>query len=435
MPDLKDVIEQAFTAHREGNLVLAEQIYDQTLSQLHKPDVNILFGYGSLLVQKEKFGLGIALLQTAIGLCDSHPGIWTNLAVAYKYTGKDEQALAAYETAYKIDPNSVEVLAGLSGFYINRGEAKRAEQLSRDALALGEHPAAHMHLGLALLEQQKFAEAWPHYEHRWDTHENKKNKRSYFSPKWDGKPTSRLVIHGEQGLGDEIMFMSLFRKAQALCDEVVIECADRLVPVFKESFGVPCYPTEAFLKSREQHESAHVAMGSLPYLLGLPDGKPYLKRPQVHNIGKPIIGIAWRGGTLRTNHKVRSLTLYDFKPIMDAVDAQFISVQYGGDEVDVEAKAAGLVIGPRDFVSLQHRIGVCDMVISVCQTAVHQAGAMGVPCIVLAPHKAAWRYCGNGNMLPWYESVQIVRQSENEDWAEVIQTVTDQLRRQYALAA
>lgn len=435
MRDLKSITEEIFKHHREGRLDVAEAMYDQTLSQLPSADANILYGYGSLLVQREKFGIGIALLQSALTVCDTHPGIWTNLGVAYKYIGRDDLAIRAYEKAYALEPDSVEVLSGLSGYYINRAESLKAEDLSRRALALGDHPAAHMHLALALLEQQKFEDAWPHYEYRWDTHENKKNKRSYSSPKWDGSPVKKLVIHGEQGLGDEIMFMSLFGRAKLLADEIIVECAERLIPIFTDSFGVRCYASEAQARENESPEDAHIAMGSLPLVLGLPDGKPYMRRPNVRNVGKPIIGIAWKGGTLRTNHKTRSIKLSEFAPILNSVDAQFVSVQYGGDDVDEEAKEFGLITGNRDLQSLQHRIGICDRVVSVCQTAVHQAGAMGVPCDVLVPDKAAWRYCGDKTMFPWYSSVRLVHQGKDEEWGSVIERIARELRGKYALAA
>lgn len=434
MRDLKSITDEIFKHHREGRLDVAEAMYDQALSQLPSADANIMYGYGSLLVQKEKFGIGIALLQSALAVCQTHPGIWTNLAVAYKYIGRDDLAIDAYEKAYALEPDSVEVLAGMSGYYINRNEAGRAEDLARKALSIADHPAAHMHLGLALLEQGLHADAWAYYEHRWDTHENQKNKRSYSSPKWTGSPVKKLVIHGEQGLGDEIMFMSLLNRARERADEIVIECAERLVPIFSDSFGLRCYATEAELRDNESVEDAHIAMGSLPLILGLPDGGPYLHRPNVTNVGKPIIGLAWKGGTLRTNHKVRSLNLSDFKPIMDGLDAQFVSVQYGGEDVDKEANEFGLVTGPRDLQSLQHRIGICDRVISVCQTAVHQAGAMGVPCDVLVPTKAAWRYC-TGNYMPWYNSVCLFRQADGEDWSSVIDSLILDLRGRYAIAA
>lgn len=432
----KDVIIDIFKLHESGNLDAAETAYDQLLCQIEQPDPNLLYGYGSLLVSKERFGLGINMLRAAATLAPSHVGIWTNIGVGYKHIGRDDLAIDAYEKAYKLAPNSQEVLACIAGYWVNRGEPAKVVEFARRSLAINpDEPAAHMHLALGLLEQGKFEEAWPHYETRWDTVERKKHKRPYTCPKWDGSYVGKLSIHGEQGLGDEILFMSLFRAAQARVGSVVIECATRLVPIFEESFGVKCYPNHASLIAAEGEPDAHIAMASLPIHLGLPDGKPFLERNHVFDFPKKRrIGIAWRGGILRTNHRYRTVELKDFAPIFETTDAEFVSVQYGPDEIDAEAKKCGLTTGPRDLISLQNRIASCDLVISVCQTAVHQAGAMGVPCYTLVPKRCAWRYCGE-SMLPWYESVRFFRQKKDGEWASVIKAIAKELKNGTAALA
>ncbi len=314
---------------------------------------------------------------------------------------------------------------------MNRDEPQKAEEYSRRALAVREHPAARMHLGLALLEQGRFDEAWPHYEARWDSAERRQWKRTYDSPKWDGSHVRKLVIHGEQGLGDEILFMSLFHRAKERCGEVVVECAERLVRPFSEAFRIKCYATEREVKQYEFTEDAHIAMASLPLVLGLPDGRPFMPRPSRIATGKPLIGLAWRGGTNRTNKDFRTIRIEEFRPIVESCDAEFVAVQYGGDYIDREAETLGLITGPRDFDSLQFRIGTCDLVISVCQTAVHQASAMGVPCWVLTPRKSAWRYKG-ADMMPWYSSVRLFKQQGEEDWTSVIAEIAQQLREKFS---
>lgn len=433
MRTVEDAIAEAFKLHGAGNLDGAEMVYDQLMYQVTEPNPTLLYAYGTLLVSKEKFGLGISLLRAASEMAPNHAPIWTNIGVAYKHIGNDELAIDAYEKAYKLEPNSEEVLASIAGYWVNRGEPAKVIEFARKALAIrADEPAARMHLALGLLEQGKFEEAWPHYESRWETLERKKHKRPYVCPKWDGSYVEKLSIHGEQGLGDEILFMSLFRKARAKVGSVVIECATRLVPLFEEAFGVKCYPDHASLIAAEGEPDAHVAMASLPIHVGLPDGKPFMPRNFVYDFPKNHrIGIAWRGGILRTNHRYRTVKLADFKPIFGASDAEFISVQYGPDAVDKEAEDFGLGTGPRDLISLQRRIASCDLVITVCQTAVHQAGAMGVPCYVLTPKRAAWRYCGE-NMMPWYESVKLFKQGASETWEPVIAQIVRELRKQRA---
>lgn len=439
MPTVAEAIAQAIAHHERGETETAASIYDQLLCQLEKPDPNVIFGYGTILVAQQKFGLGITLLQTALRIYDKNPIGWSNLGVAFKFIGRDDLALNAYDRAYALDPNMPEVLAGIAGYWIGKDDPIRVEEFSRQAIALcapgaKAFNAASMHLGMALLEQGRFEEAWPHYEYRWETPEKINDKRPYKAPRWTGEAVGTLAIHGEQGLGDEIMFMSLLRLAQRRgVGRVIVECADRLLVLFRNSFGVACYHNHASLIAAEGEPDAYIPMGSLPLLLGLPDGKPYMRRVAHGLGGKPRIGVAWRGGTYRTGGNDRSLTLSMLAPIFNEIDAKFVSVQYGDDSVDVEAIGYGLSIGPRDFDSLQARIASCDMIITVCQTALHQAGAMGVPCLVMVPRRAPWVACGE--TMPWYNSVRLIRQDVAGEWAAVVDKVCAVLKETYARAA
>ena len=432
MQNLQTATELAFAAHKEGRLDTAESMYDSLLSQLAEPDFNILYGYGSLMVQREKFGLGLSLLSTAEKLYPKHPGLLCNMGVAYKYLGREEAALSCYQRALAIE-QTAEVFCGLAGYYVNRDDSATAERFARKSLAKADLPAAHMHLALALLEQGRFDEAWPHYEARWDSADRIKWKRHYESPKWDGRPVKKLVIHGEQGLGDEILFMSLFPKARPLAEEIVIECADRLTGIFSKAFNCRCYATEAELKANESPEDAHVAMASLPLILGLPSGLPYMPKPLREITGRPLIGLAWRGGTVRTNQNFRTVKLSQLKPILNSIDADFISVQYGGSEIDEDLEGLTIKSGPRDFDSLHYRVGICDLVITVTQTAVHQAGAMGIPCWVLTPRKSSWPFMTD-RML-WYNSVRMFKQKGDEGWESVIAQIAKELQARYVIAA
>lgn len=433
--NLKDAIETAFAYHRDGNLVAAEQVYDQILCQIDKPDPNCFFGLGTLLISKQMYGQGIIFLQAALQHApDYAPGL-TNLACAYKHLGKDDLALEAYTRANDIDPNQPDILAGLAGFYINKNEAQHVIDYAKQALALDpNHAAANMHMGLGLLEQGKFEQAWPFYEYRWETLERIKDKRPYKAPRWRGEKVRRLAIHGEQGLGDEIMFMSALPLAQVRAEQIVVECAERLIPAFRASFpGVEFYKDHEHLTHRHPSPDAYIPMASLPIIVGLPDGRPFLKRDKSPTPRRrPLIGIAWKGGTLKTNVRDRSLTLSDFRPILDNEDVEFCSVQYGSNLGD-ELTAHRINNAPTDFVSLHQRIADCDLVISVCQTAVHQAGAMGVETWCLVPERAAWRYAGK-DFLPWYGSVKFFKQVEGS-WTVPINEIATLLKQKYAALA
>ena len=90
----------------------------------------------------------------------------------------------------------------------------------------------------------------------------------------------------------------------------------------------------------------------------------------------------------------------------------------------------------RDFDAAHSAIASCDLIITVQQTAVHQAGAMGIPCWVLTPKGTSWQFtAAHGDRMIWYDSVRLFRQGDDEKWEPVIERIAQELRGQYAVAA
>ena len=56
-------------------------------------------------------------------------------------------------------------------------------------------------------------------------------------PLWDGSEVDRLFIWSEQGVGDEVMFASCFNELVHRCEQLIVACENRLIPIFQRSFG------------------------------------------------------------------------------------------------------------------------------------------------------------------------------------------------------
>ena len=61
-----------------------------------------------------------------------------------------------------------------------------------------------------------------------------------------------------------------------------------------------------------------------------------------------------------------------------------------------------------------------DAVVSVQNTVVHLAGALGKTAFALLPHRANWRYTAGRETMPWYRSVRLIRQGEPGAWTPVV---------------
>jgi hypothetical protein len=139
------------------------------------------------------------------------------------------------------------------------------------------------------------------------------------------------------------------------------------------------------------------------------------------------IGIAWRGGLMRTRQAVRSLSPELLAPLLARQDLQFVSLQHGAHDEDLalirsirgEAIAhwPEAASNPDDIVALMTGL---DAVVTVCSSVVHLAGALGVRTLVLVPATPEWRYLVSGERMPWYPSVELVRQDRPGDWGSVV---------------
>lgn len=388
-------------------------------------DPTALYLIGSSFLQQGKDGLAIHLLQESVRLAPDMDYVWHNLGIAYRKTERYDDAKLAYEKALEINPDRTDTMAMLAGLYVNAGDPDPGIVWARKCLDLDPaDPHARNHLALMLLEKEEFEEGWAHYARRWDVPERAALKRDYGDiPKWDGGPTKRLVVHGEQGLGDEIMFLTCLPKSLPV-EELVIECATRLTRLVRRSFGCEVYGTHDEVMARDK-PTAWISMGDLPAMFE-PSREPVLAvdpvrraywRAKLEALGPgPYVGFAWQGGVSATHKQSRQTSIEDWKPFLDhatcvsvhyqrhaAHDAAQIGIPHWQDAIDDLDETVAL-------------IAALDLVISVQQTAVHLAGGVGTPCFVMVSNRPAWRYRLKGNAMRWYDSVRLYRQSSDGTW-------------------
>ena len=68
-----------------------------------------------------------------------------------------------------------------------------------------------------------------------------------------------------------------------------------------------------------------------------------------------------------------------------------------------------------DLDGLAALISCLDAVLTVQNTNVHLAGALGAPCWAILPEAPEWRYGREGGRMPWYASVRLLRRSAGDD--------------------
>ncbi len=432
MNPIQSLLDEAVSLHRSGDLPNAAIRYNQILN-LEPDNAGVLFLLGDIAVRQSCNGLAINLLRNSVQI-QPLAQAYIALGVAYKNENMDNQACAAWEVANKLEPTA-EAYNNLASVYSDCGQPEKALGYIQKAVELAGPivpPNVRWNRALAHLTAQNWRAAWPDHEARFSPQvQMMSTRRNFGCPVWDGTPGKRIAVHGEQGVGDEIMFLSILPDLLKVCPDAVIEVEPRLMDLVERSFGVTTYGNESAMKAHEKPFQATVALGSLggffrnetsdfpgtAYLKADPERVEYWRRQFAMQGKRPFVGVAWQGGTKATRIVKRSISAHN---LAFCKRGTAISLQYG-EYAQQEAKAAGFVFYPesvgKDLDDMAAMVEACDVIVTTCQTLVHIAGALGKPTIVLTPKYSSWRY-GMGDTMPWYKSITLYRQEKEGDWSK-----------------
>jgi hypothetical protein len=318
------------------------------------------------------------------------------------------------------------------------------------------------HRGLARLASGDFARGWDDYELRLRSEDLPALPLE--RPLWDGAALhgGSLLVYGEQGIGDEIMFASCLPDALRVCPRLVLAASPKLQGIFRRSFpGVRVIALDELRSGAAASELADVAAitpaGSLPRFFRrdpgqFPQSAGYLQaaqqdvteyRRRLAALGPGLkVGFSWRGGSAQSRQAQRTLDPAAIERLLDTPDVRFVDMQHDSDGRDPALAAAyrsGRLIHWDDALADYDRTAALtaslDVIVSVCTALVHLGGALGRPVLCMTPFVAEWRYGKDGVAMPWYPSVRLVRQSAPGDWGDVARSVGKELQALAALPA
>ena len=383
------------------------------------------------------------------------------LAHAWHKLHQPARALESCEQAARLRPRdpAVHDLRGAALYALGRTD--EAMQAYACALAQdGSYAPARYHRALLHLARGEFALGWPGYELR------RTDPRSALHaggeppgpPYWEGSDLAgrSLLVRREQGLGDEIMFACLLPPLAAVAARVLLECDPRLRALFARSF-----PQVEVLGERLGDAAGRAELqagaGSLARLFrrqlaDFPAHAGYLRadpraveswRRRLSSLGDGLkIGLSWTGGTARTRQALRSIPLPEWQPLLATPGARFVSLQHTPEasrELEGLRARHGIDLAhwPEAIVDTDQTaalVSALDLVVSVCTSVVHLAGALGRPVWVLVPSVPEWRYGLAGASMPWYPTARLFRQAAGADWKPALAAVAAALRERAAAA-
>ena len=408
---------------------------------------------GAALQEQGKLDQAIEAFSKAISLKPGYAEAYNNMGNALRDQGKLDQAIDAFSKAISLKPDYAEPYSNMGNAIKDQGKLDEAIEAYKKAVSLRPNYAeAYSNMGIATLMKQDFRKGFELYEWRLKTKQSLGAKWNTSKPIWAGQRQKNVFLWAQQGIGDVIMFASLIPELSAVCSRLIVQCDKRLIPLFKRSFCQNIIYLSDRSSVQEADYDFHIPMASLPrvfrpslesfnesskgYLHCLNDKASELKKVILKSDKKKLIGISWASASTLPSAHHRNIKLAELAHRLDAVDTQLINLQYGdvSEEIlqlsadsGIQVTQVAQIDNRNDIDGLAALIMACDQVVSIDNSTVHLAGALGADTKVLLPFNRDWRWGIEQSSSYWYKSLTLYRQDRPNDWDKVFTQIREDL--------
>ncbi|HEX4271958.1 MAG TPA: tetratricopeptide repeat protein [Rhizomicrobium sp.] len=439
-------------------------------------------GYNNLGSVQSDMGrpdVAIEILREAIYKMPGQAILWNSLATVLAEEGRADESVVFYQEAARLEPDFARVYHNLGYAYQHLSRRDLAIEAYDQALELVVDPAERIETlhsrSICLIGLGNLKEGWREYEIR-----NNQRFRSYFhhmidAPMWQGEDLNgkKLLLVGEQGLGDELMFANILPDAQAAVGETgkLQICVDpRLIPLFQRSF--PRAEVGAYDDRTLVDKDGNKALRLVPF--ASKDNKPDLWAPmgtalqyyrddlakfphkaflvpdaarvadfktRLATLPGKKVGICWRSMMMGAKRAKYFSPIDSWGPILKTPGVSFVNVQYGDCAADI-ARAEekfGIKIHQMEGLDLRNDLdggaalsAALDLVLSAPTAAAHTAASVGTKTWFLSAG-IGWPQLGTAE-YPWYPDTKVFWPEKFGDWDAVLPRFAAELAK-FAQAA
>ena len=325
----------------------------------------------------------------------------------------------------------------------------------RKAISINpDYAEAHYNLAILWLFMLNFKDGWAQYEWRWKATNLVLPAYGSVKSVWNGnRIENRLLVLSEQGIGDQILYSSVFNELGQRGKSVTVALPKKLISLYSRS-----YPEFTFIDQSEeisdtqfdeiipmaslmQHfrpDTSAFKLAKFPYLEADQESvakfKATMKSPK-----KISCGIAWTTAS-RTLAGDKGIPVGELSPIIALDKYEFFNLQFGDIASDLEdfkrlcKKEIHKFDGVNyfdDIDSVSAIIQACDLVVTSSNTVAHIAGALNKVTILILPYSVGklWYWQELNGFSFWYPSVKIFSQKVQGNWNEVINRAKEYMER------
>ncbi len=398
---------------------------------------------GNALLGLDRPDEALACLEALLVLEPQRTSAHVHRGNALEALGRYDEAVASYRQALVLEPDLAET-------HYNLANALKAIEHIPEALhhydrALSINPdlaKANYNKAMLCLNTGRLAEGWELYEHRWAAQDLV--QRLDYAPlrRWTGGPVRSLLIWGEQGLGDQILYSGMVPDLTKQVATIGLAAERRLVALLARS--LPRVQVFAMGGGLDFAWDAQAPVGDLGTYLrrnfaDFPGRESYLLadreratalRTRLARDGRRVVGLSWRRGRAK-RAGMTGARLMDFASVLHLPGCRFIDLQYGDTtaeresarrETGVEIERVEEIDNTNDIDGLACLIAACDAVVTISNVTAHLAGALGTRTFAFVPFENGWvwYWFRDKPHSPWYPRLQLRHQSRGQAWADLV---------------
>ena len=395
----------------------------------------------------------LAHADRAVALAPDRAGAFLNRANSLRDLGRLGAARADLVRAVTLAPRYAEAWSTLGNLDHDLGAMSHALDAHDRAVRLAPDLAqARWNRSFTLLATGQCEAGWAEYEWRHRTEAARPEPRTFQWPPWRGEPVGgkRVLVWREQGIGDELLFLTCLIDLVAAAADVTALVSPRLVSLISRAFpdvrvvadeagGLPTGPFDFQSGVASLPRWIRATRSSFPatgaYLAADP-AQAAKWRQRLDQLGPGRrLGVCWRSGLMTPERQRHYPPVRALLPLFELPGIHWVNLQYDdcGEELAQVERELGVRICrwdgedlKNDFESVAGLISVLDGVVTSPTAVSSLAGALGLPTWQI-DSGSDWTAFGECRS-PWFPSLRVVgRTPADPDWDRVIETVRAEL--------
>lgn len=455
-------------AYRMDMKSQAEKLFRHYLA--HRPGAEEAVNNLACAVRDQRrFDEAVEILRPAILKNPQAPLLWNTMGTIVAEQGDYPNALTFFAEALRLDPDFYKSRYNLGNARLILGDPDGALEACEAALeqvrSEDERQMMRLSRSTILIAMGRLGDGWDEYEARLHPQFSDTTHFLFDLPRWepgmDLKGKS-LLVSGEQGLGDEILFGTVLPDVvRRLGDEALLTLAvePRLVPLFQRSFprarvvahatynvggktvryapelvgrleGLDLWtPVGCLLRELRRSVADYPSQG--PLLRADPARVAHWREALKAAPEGPKIGLLWKSA-IDKDARHRFFSPFErWAPALKVAGATFVNLQYGdcSEELALAERDLGVRIWTPPGIDLKQDLddiaALCsamDLLLGFSNATLNISAACGAPTwLITTP--GAWPRLGTKDQYPWYPDVRVFAAESFGAWEPVFDAV------------